>query len=165
MHTADFWINRLRLLPHPEGGFYRETYRALENISGSSLPERFGNDRSFSTAIYFLLRSPDKSRFHKIKSDELWHFHDGSSLTIHVLHPSGLTTCHLGLDVEAGQQPQVVIPADHWFGATVDEPDHYTLASCTVSPGFNFSDFELARRDRLIHEFPDQAPLIRRLTS
>jgi uncharacterized protein len=164
MRTADYWIKHLQLLPHPEGGFYRETYRSRENISAQSLPMRFEGDRSFSTAIYFMLRSQDRSLFHKIKSDELWHFHDGSSLTIHVLHSSGVATCVLGLDVDAGQQPQVVIPADCWFGATVDKPDHYTLASCTVSPGFHFSDFELARRDRLILEFPDQAALIKRLT-
>ena len=164
MLTSSYWIDHLHLLPHPEGGFYKETYRSKENVSSPSLPHRFVGDRSISTAIYFLLRSQDKSMFHKIKSDELWHFHTGSSLTIYVLDQSGLTTHKLGLDVAKGENPQVVIPADCWFGALVNEPDHYTLVSCTVAPGFHFSDFKLAHRAQLMREFPDHQALITRLT-
>jgi len=102
--------------------------------------------------------------FHKIKSDELWHFHAGSSLTIYVLDKPGLSIHKLGLALEKGETPQVTIPAGSWFGANVNEPDHYTLASCTVAPGFHFSDFQLARRNALIEEFPDQQHLIEQLT-
>lgn len=165
MHSADYWINHLQLLPHPEGGFYRETYRSPGNILPSSLPAQFNGARSISTAIYFLLRSQDRSMFHRIKSDELWHFHAGSSLTIYVLAMSGLITHKLGLAIENGENPQVVIPAGCWFGASVNEPDHYTLTSCTVAPGFYFSDFQLAHRDALIQEFPDQDALITQLTA
>jgi len=164
MPNSEYWINHLKLLPHPEGGFFKETYRTSENIASPSLPDRFNGERSLSTAIYFLLRSQDKSLFHKIKSDELWHFHAGCSLTIYVLDQSGLTLHKLGLDVEKGESPQVVIPAMCWFGATVNEPNHYTLASCTVAPGFHFSDFELANREALLHEFSDHEALIKLLT-
>jgi len=163
MYSSSYWINHLQLLPHPEGGFYKETYRSKENISPRSLPQ-FDEDRSVSTAIYFLLRSQDKSLFHRIKSDELWHFHAGSSLTLFVLGRSGVTVHRLGLDVEKGECPQVVIPAACWFGALVNEPDHYTLASCTVAPGFHFPDFQLAHRAALLREFPDQEALITQLT-
>ena len=164
MHTAEYWIENLQLLPHPEGGFYKETYRSDENITSAELAGRFDGVRSVSTAIYFLLRSQDMSSFHRIKSDELWHFHEGSPLTIYALHTSGLSLYKLGLDTTSGQSPQVTIPAQCWFGATVDMPDAYTVVSCTVAPGFHFHDFELAKRDALLQKFPDHAALIKRLT-
>src|SRR6478609_10368902 len=129
MNSYEYWIQHLSLQPHPEGGFYKETYRSAENIPEQSLPAFFTGARSISTAIYFLLRSQDKSLFHRIKSDELWHYHAGSSLTIYVLDQAGVSIHKLGLDVEKGELPQVVIPATSWFGATVNEPHHYTLSS------------------------------------
>jgi predicted cupin superfamily sugar epimerase len=164
MYSPTYWIDHLQLLPHPEGGFYKETYRSSENIPSVAIPTRFEGERSFSTAIYFLLRSQDKSMFHKIKSDELWHFHAGSSLTIYVLNESGLTLHKLGLDVAQGESPQVIIPAMCWFGATVNKPNRYTLASCTVAPGFHFVDFQLANRSLLLNEFPAHTELIKQLT-
>lgn len=154
----------MNLSPHPEGGYYNETYRAAEKIGVKALPERFGGDRNFGTAIYFLLSKNDRSLFHRIKSDELWHYHDGDSLTIYVLTANGLTTQRLGIDLELGDQPQVVVPANHWFGASVCEKGAYTLASCTVSPGFDFGDFELAERKDLLWEYPNNAEIIEKLT-
>lgn len=164
MKSASYWIEQLKLTAHPEGGFFRETYRSEETIQGVALPERFGNARNFSTSIFFLLRSQDHSKFHKIKSDELWHFHAGTSLTIFVLTNSGLTIHRLGPDPDEGDSLQVVIPANCWFGAKVIQPDSYTLAGCTVSPGFDFSDFQLADRDQLLKSYPDQKPIIEQLT-
>ena len=164
MKPAEYWINHLQLTQHPEGGFYKETYRAAEKISGASLPERFSGDRNFSTSIYFLLRSQDRSMFHKIKSDELWHYHAGSNLNIYILDEGKLITKVLGPDLEKGESLQVVIPANVWFGAKVVQPDGYTLSGCTVAPGFDFADFELADRDQLLSHFPDQAEIIRMLT-
>jgi predicted cupin superfamily sugar epimerase len=164
MHSAEYWINHLGLQAHPEGGFYKETYRSDEIIPATGLPGRFPGARSFSTAIYFLLRSEDRSMFHRIKSDELWHFHSGGSLSIYILDAFGLSICKLGANVEAGESLQIVIPAGCWFGAKVNEPNSYVLAGCTVSPGFDFSDFELANRDELLKEFPFHEDIVRMLT-
>jgi predicted cupin superfamily sugar epimerase len=165
MRPPEYWISQLQLLSHPEGGFYRETYRAKENILICGLPLRFSAPRSFSTAIYFLLRSQDKSLFHRIKSDELWHFHYGSVLHIYVLTQEGLTVFKLGDDLEKGESLQAIIPANCWFGAKVVSPNTYTLSSCTVAPGFDFKDFELADRTTLLKEFPQHADVISELTN
>src|SRR5688500_341652 len=125
MRPAQYWIDTLQLISHPEGGFYKETYRARENISANALPHRFGGDRSISTAIYFLLRSGECSRFHRIKSDEIWHFHSGTTLAIHVLKDDRHTIHKLGPDPDLGESLQVVIPAHCWFGATVIQPNSY----------------------------------------
>jgi predicted cupin superfamily sugar epimerase len=165
MQTADYWIQHLKLDAHPEGGFYRETYRSRENIQLCGLPSRFPAPRSFSTAIYFLLRSQDKSLFHRIKSDELWHFHAGSTLHLYVLQKDAFSEFRLGNNPENGDSLQVVIPANAWFGARVPYPEAYTLSSCTVAPGFDFKDFEIAERASLIREFPNQSQIISELTN
>jgi uncharacterized protein len=165
MHTAEYWIDHLKLLDHPEGGFYKETYRSKESIPQTGLPNRFSASRNFSTAIYFLLRSQDKSMFHKIKSDELWHFHSGSVLHIYAILDTNLHLFKLGSNPEKGESLQVVIPANCWFGAKLISPNTYTLASCTVAPGFDFNDFEIADRSTLLNEFPQFASIIRELTN
>ena len=165
MIPAEYWIEHLKLFPHPEGGFYKETYRSSEVVDGSALPSRFGGDRNYSTAIYFLLRAQDRSLFHRIKSDELWHWHAGGALNIYVLGKDGLTVYTLGSDLEAGHQLQVVVPANHWFGAKVSEGGEYTLSGCTVAPGFDFVDFEMGVRGKLLEEFPGFEAIIGRLTS
>jgi uncharacterized protein len=164
MHSEEYWIRHLSLLPHPEGGFYRETYRSKEIIPHDGLPARFPAPRNFSTAIYFLLRSQDKSLFHRIKSDELWHFHHGSSLNIYTLIDHVLNVYRLGPDLENGESLQVVIPANCWFGAKVASPNSYALSSCTVAPGFDFNDFELAKKEMLTKEFSQFSELISELT-
>jgi len=164
MKNVDYWINQLGLLSHPEGGFYKETYRSSETVSSSALPDRFDGDRNFSTAIYFLLRSEDRSVFHRIKSDELWHFYQGSTLSIYLFHQNELKILKLGADMEKGELLQVAIPANCWFGARVDEPGSYALCGCTVSPGFDFRDFEMARKEYLLEAYPEQAEIIAQLT-
>ena len=165
MDPVAYWIEHLSLKPHPEGGYYNETYRAVEKIKADALPPRFGGDRNFGTAIYFLLPSDERSLFHRIKSDELWHFHAGSTLEIYVLTEAGLIIHRLGTNLEQGDRPQVVIPADQWFAAAVSNNGTYTLASCTVSPGFDFEDFELAKRGQLLQEFPTYEAIIERFTN
>lgn len=165
-HTPDYWIERLELDPHPEGGYFRETYRSEEDLSAENLPERYGSGRSLSTAIYFLLRGSQVSRFHRLKSDELWHFHAGSSVTIHLIDPDGsYSQLRLGSDPDRGERFQRVIPAGCWFGATVDDPDSYTLVGCTVAPGFDFADFEMGDRTTLSTQFPAYREVIERLTA
>jgi predicted cupin superfamily sugar epimerase len=164
MKDAQFWIDHLQLTAHPEGGFYKETYRSKEYISMSGLPERFSGVRNFSTAIYFLLRGEDKSKFHRIKSDELWHYHAGDSLMIYVLEDHQLKTLRLGPNTDQGDSLQIVIPSGCWFGAKTEQPDSYTLSGCTVAPGFDFRDFELANRKLLMTEYPAYRQVIEMLT-
>ena len=163
--TAAEWIASLRLLPHPEGGFYRETYRAQDVIVGGHLPARFGGARACSTAIYFLLRGGQVSLLHRIKSDEIWHFYAGSPLTLALIRPDGRLQAHrLGPDPERGESFQVLVPAGCWYGATVDDSAGYALVGGTVAPGFDFADFELADREMLLASFPQHRQTILRLT-
>lgn len=163
--TQQQWIETLELQPHPEGGWYREMYRASESIAQSALPARFAGERSFSTAIYYLLGPGDFSALHRIQQDELWHFYDGAQLVIDVIHPKGTAEqLHLGRNATAGEQPLAVVPAGSWFGAHVAEPDGYCLAGCTVAPGFDFADFEMPSRDELLELFPQHRAVIERLT-
>ncbi len=155
-------IDALQLQPHPEGGFYKELYRSdgvIETGTGS-----FPDKRNFCTSIYYLLGSDDISRFHRIKSDETWHHYEGSSATIHIIHEDGLyEALHLGKNVEKGQLPQHTVPANTWFGVSVDEPDTFSLFGCTVSPGFDFQDFQMADRYMMLQAFPEHASIIKRL--
>jgi uncharacterized protein len=164
MNTLDYWIQSLALQPHPEGGFFKETYRSSEKMKSRHLPERYQGDRSFSTAIYFLLRSQDRSVFHRIKSDELWHFYQGNTLLIYILTEQGLKTHRLGPDLSAGDSLQVVVPAYCWFGARVENPNGFALCGCTVAPGFDFEDFEMANRDYLLSLYPNEEEIITQLT-
>jgi predicted cupin superfamily sugar epimerase len=159
------WIEALQLLPHPEGGFFRESYRAAETVRREHLPPRFTGDRAFSTAIYFLLQWPDFSALHRIKQDEVWHFYDGSPLSVISIAPDGvLTTVTLGRDVAAGEVPQAVVPAGHIFGSRPREPGTFSLVGCTVAPGFDFADFEIPTRKELLDQFPQHATIITALT-
>jgi predicted cupin superfamily sugar epimerase len=165
MREAHSWIRSLGLKRHPEGGYYKETYRSDEFIDPSGLPERFSGPRSISTSIYFLLCDGEVSHLHRIKSDELWHFHAGTSLSIHTIDPKGKhQTIKLGPDVEKGEVFQGIVSAGCWFGAEVDDPNSYSLVGCTVAPGFDFEDFELADRDDLIRLHPEHREVIERLT-
>jgi uncharacterized protein len=163
--TAAEWIASLGLVPHPEGGFYRETYRAPEVIAVEHLPARFGGARACSTAIYFLLPGDQISALHRIKSDEIWHFYAGGALTLTLIHPDGRLEAHrLGPDPERGESFQSLVPAGCWYGATVDDPAGYALVGGTVAPGFDFADFELADRAMLLATFPQHRQTILRLT-
>jgi predicted cupin superfamily sugar epimerase len=159
-------INHYKLLPHPEGGFFRQTYAAAEQISKEALPERFEGSRSFSTAIYFLLPHGNFSAFHRIKSDEVWHFYEGSPLNIHVIHSNGQYEClKLGSNLNNGESYQLVVPANAWFASEpVGEPGSFALVGCTVAPGFDFSDFELAEAEKLVEQYPSHELLIKRLS-
>ncbi|WP_240732099.1 cupin domain-containing protein [Geobacter sp. FeAm09] len=165
-HTAAYWAEKLDLLRHPEGGWFRETYRAAETIPEAGLPTRFQGERAFSTAIHFLLERDDFSALHRLKSDEVWHFYDGGPLTVHLMTPDGqYRPLRLGRDPEKGERFQAVAPAGCWFGAEVAAgPGDFALVGCTVAPGFDFSDFELAGQADLTGLFPQHAALIRRLT-
>lgn len=166
MISSEQWIRMLKLHPHPEGGAFRETYRADAHIPAAAVPFACDSVRTLSTAIYFLLEGKDFSAFHRIQSDEIWHFYYGSSLTLHLLSEDGMySTLSIG---PKGDLPpasfQAVIPAGVWFAATVDNPASYALVGCTVAPGFEFDDFELGNREALIRQYPGHADIIKRLT-
>jgi hypothetical protein len=163
--TVDELVRRLDLARHPEGGWYRETYRSGEIIPGSALPERFGGPRPFSTSIYFLLEQGEVSALHRIKSDEIWHFHAGAPLMIHIITPcGGHQELRLGTDLSARESFKIVVEAGCWFGAEVSGAGRYSLVGCTVSPGFDFADFKLGNRSDLLREYPQHAEIINRLT-
>ncbi|MCC6847458.1 MAG: cupin domain-containing protein [Deltaproteobacteria bacterium] len=167
MNDAAFWIERLDLRPHPEGGYFRETYRAAARIAASALPPGFGGDRAFSTAIYFLLTRDAFSAFHRIRSDEVWHSYAGQGVTLAILEGGGggcLTIAKLGRDPARGELPQVVVPAGAWFAAEVASGGAYALVGCTVAPGFDFAEFELADRAALLAQHPRHRGVIERLT-
>ncbi len=121
-----------------------------------------------STAIHYLLPSGSRSHLHRLKSDEVWHFYEGCSLTIHLLGDplveGGYRTIQLGPDLAAGERFQAVVPAQVWFGAEPCAPESYTLVGCTVAPGFDFADFELGERSALLRDFPEHRALVERLT-
>lgn len=167
MKTASYWVEKYNLLPHPEGGYYAETYRADERIGQENLPPRFTGDRSFSTGIYFLLEAGQFSAFHRIKSDEMWHFYAGDALDIFVLNPdtTDLDIIKLGSDPEKGETFQAVVPAGSWFGSRPAAASSYALVGCTVAPGFDFEDFEMAERESLIAQFPQHSVLIQEMTA
>ena len=163
--TADDWIRALDLQPHPEGGFFREIYRAGEKIGQAALPPRYAGERSFSTSIYFLLTNGQPSRFHRLKSDEIWHFYEGSPVVVHTFRPGGAyAAITLGRAASAGQVFQTVIRAGGWFGAEILAPDSFALVGCTIAPGFEFDDFEPGRREDLLAVFPAHREIIERLT-
>ena len=162
--TAEFYITHLGLLPHPEGGFYKENYRSGEKWSGTS--DEFPFDRNFSTAIYYLLSNGDFSGFHRIKSDECWHHYAGDTLLIHIIHKDGTYECiHLGKHSGNGEVFQFVVPANAWFASEPAPGSSFVLTGCTVSPGFDFKDFEMAKQIELLQQFPQHAMIIQQLTA
>lgn len=152
--------------PHPEGGYFAETYRSAETIAQSALPDRFGGERSFGTAIYFLLESRHTSALHRIQSDEIWHFYAGGPLEIFVIYPDKtLTIIRLGNNPEWGEVFQAVVPAGCWFGSKPAEGIDFSFVGCTVAPGFDFADFEMADRTSLLNAFPEHKAVIEMLTT
>ena len=164
MHPkAKQYINHLQLKKHREGGYFKEIYRSSEMILPEHLPKRYKSSRNFSTSIYFLLEGKQFSSFHILKSDELWHFYDGSSVILYVINQKGeLNIKKLGKKKDC--ELQLTIEKQNWFAAEVEDKKSFALIGCTVSPGFEFEDFKMGRRDELIKNFPQHTSLIKRLT-
>lgn len=155
MKTAAYWIEKLNLEKHPEGGWYNEVYRSEDVVPESGLPEGFNGERNFSTSIYFLLEGNDFSAFHRIKSDEICHYYAGTSaIEIISIELGTFRKQLLGSNLENDERLQVVAPKNTWFAARLQNQEGYALAGCTVSPGFHFDDFELAD-EKLTDEFPE----------
>lgn len=162
--TAQQLVQHLQLAPHPEGGFYKEVYRSPGRLAQAALSSSFGGDRNFSTSIYYLLQAGDYSAFHRIKSDEGWHFYTGGTLLIHCLSKqNGYACLRLGSNLTEGEQFQHVVPAGVWFASEPAPGTDFALTGCTVSPGFDFRDFEMAKKEELEQQFPEQQTIIYRL--
>ncbi len=165
MSSPQQLIQRYNLQPHPEGGWYKEVYRSKEIIEAKALPARYGGDRTFCTAIYFLLEEGEMSAFHRIKSDECWHFYQGDPMQVYIIDKDGaLTIIELGSEVEKGQLFQFVVPANTWFASKPSPGSTYCFVGCTVAPGFEFSDFDLADADVLSRQYPQHESVIRELS-
>lgn len=153
-YSAEYFIEKLEMISHPEGGYYKETFIAKEEIK----------ERKLWTSIYFLLKEGEVSNFHRLKSDEMWYYHGGSPLTIYMITEEGvLIEEKLGLNIEAGEKPQVLVPKNYIFGSAMNE-EGYALVGCMVSPGFHFNDFELFEREELLINYPEHEKVIKKLT-
>lgn len=148
-NNAAYYIQKLQMEAHPEGGYYKESYRSAFKVSNTK-----GEQRNVCTAIYFLLANIDKSHFHRIQSDELWFHHQGEALEIVYIENGILNTVYLGSNLEAGEVLQATIPANTWFASKLKNQKGFGLVSCTVAPGFDFADFEMADKKQLLAEFP-----------
>lgn len=161
--SPEYWIDKLRLKRHPEGGFYNEIYRSGEEIPAAALPERYNSGRTFYTSIYFLLKENEYSAFHRLQSDEIWHFYTGGPCNIHIISPEGILKQEtLGDDIDSDQNFQVIVPHGCWFAANPCSGSSYSLVGCTMAPGFSFEDFDLARYEELSRTFPKYSEIIRR---
>lgn len=160
-NKASWWIEKLNLVPHPEGGYYAEVFRSEELIPVKALPERYPADRPFSTSIYYLLEQGDYSAFHRISSDEMWYFHDGDLLEMLMIDRQG--RLHRKLLGNFGEAlPQLIIPHGHWFA--VHPLGAYSLVGCNVAPGFDFADFSMGSREELSTAYPHLTEVIRQFT-
>ena len=159
--SAAAWIERLQLNRHIEGGWYKEVYKSTATIKDF---DNHGFERSICTHIYFLLEKDDFSSLHRIRADESWHFYAGTPLTIYEFeHTGNLIRHQLGNDPSKGCMPYCVIQNGNWFGARIESEGAFSLVGCTVSPGFEFADLELAKAEDLSHRYPKHAKLIRDL--
>jgi predicted cupin superfamily sugar epimerase len=158
IQDAAYWIKRLDLLPHPEGGYYKEVFRSNQEVirkSGAGFKQA-------CTSIYYLLEAKDYSGFHRLASDEIWYFHQGEPLYIHAIDSQGIYTRH-ELSVTGNGSLSVVIPAGLWFAAEIPAKNGFTLVSCVVAPGFDFSEFEMAKKDELSKQYPSYTHLFNKL--
>ena len=158
MDDARYWIEKLQLIPHPEGGYYKEVYRSQLQV------RRTGSEtvKNACTTIYYLLEGDDFSAFHRLASDEIWYFHKGQPLLIHVIDNDGNYTRHELSDAETGNL-SIVIEPHLWFASEVASRQGFTLVSCVVAPGFDFAEFEMAGKEKLSDLFPQHQAVISRL--
>ncbi len=153
-------IDHYQMEVHPEGGWFKETYRSDVEIKNAN-----EDKRQILTSIYFLLTDENISKFHTIQSDELWYYHSGSALTVHCISPNGTyRQLKIGPNFKAGEQFQAIVPKGTIFGSTVDEPENFSMVGCAVAPGFDFRDFKLFDRLELTKQFPEHSLIIQKLT-
>ena len=153
--NAAYWIEHLRLQPHPEGGYYKEIFRSNQQVLRPGADEA----KQACTSIYYLLEGNDFSGFHRLASDELWYFHKGMPLVIHVIDDAGLYIAHELSDAETGSL-SIVIQGGLWFASGIPSGEGFTLVSCAVAPGFDFSEFEMAKKEEMKTLYPQHTDLL-----
>ncbi|WP_414839457.1 cupin domain-containing protein [Carnobacterium sp. TMP28] len=157
--SEKYWVEHLELTPHPEGGFFKSVSQPAEmyRVEGNY-------ERPLYTSIYFLLNQESPSHFHRLKSDEVWYFHTGDPLTVHMLYPDGhYDQVKLGDTLENDETLQFTVPKGVIFGSSVEEKGIYSLVSCMVSPGFDYEDFELFTQAELLEDYPQHEQVIKKL--
>ena len=158
--TAKEWVEQLGLKPHVEGGFFREIYESDQLIEGID-----GREHKLYTSIYFLLEHSNPSNFHRLSVDEIWYYHAGEPLTIHMIHPNGhYEIVELGVHLPDGPRLQYRVPAGVVFGSSVETVDGFSVVSCMCGPGFTYEDFELFQTEELLNIYPKHQKIIKRLT-
>ena len=163
-HDPQYYISKLGLEPHPEGGYFKRIYESGEMITDQELSVSFEGKRLLYTSIYFLLTSKDVSHFHRLQSDELWYYHGGSPLSVHIIDENGeYQERKLGLNLDKGEVPQVLVPKNSIFGSSVTDKDTFSLVGCMVSPGFEYQDFEMFTQDELLAKYPQHKDIIMKL--
>lgn len=158
LQAAAYWTERLELLPHPEGGYYKEVFRSSQEV----VRESSTAIKQACTSIYYLLEGNDFSGFHRLASDEIWYFHKGVPLMIHIIDEQGVYTTKELSDTLSGCL-SIVIEAGLWFAAEIPSAQEFTLVSCAVAPGFDFTEFEMAKKDELIELYPQHRDILSRL--
>lgn len=163
--SMEYWIGKLQLQPHPEGGYFKRIYTAEEEIPKVDSFEKFCGTRKLASSIHYLLPSDDFSAFHQLKQNEIWCFHYGSSLNLHLINEEGsYSTITIGLDIEKGEQPLYVVKAGNWFCGEVNKKNTFSLVSCILTPSFDFSDFTFGQKNILIKKFPKHENIIKKFT-
>ena len=166
MQDAHYWISKLNLNEHPEGGYYREVYRSGELIDGIYLKNKRKGERNLATSIYFLLKSTEKSLLHRLKSDETWYYHHGAPIHLYCIDFQGnLKEIVVGPDIENHEHPQYTIPEGTIFGGLVSAQNTFCLSSCMVAPGFSFEDFQMLSREFMLDKYPRHREIILKLTA
>lgn len=165
MQDAQFWIRKLELKEHPEGGFFREVYRAHESIEGIHLNDKRKGSRNLATSIYFLLKSGERSLLHRLQSDEIWYYHQGSPIHLFCIDSQGdLKEVIIGPGTEKNEFLQYTVPEGTIFGGLVLGQDSFCLTSCMVTPGFSFDDFQLLSREYMLEKYSKYKDIILKLT-
>jgi len=164
--TADEIKKKLSLEPHPcEGGWFVQTWRSEEVIPHAALPARYPGERAAGTCIYYLLEPGTFSEMHRLASDEIFHFYYGDPVEMLQLLPDGSArTVVLGNDLMRGQHPQLIVPKNVWQGSRLVQGGRVALLGCTVSPGFDYADYETGVREALLRDYPQPSELITVLT-
>jgi predicted cupin superfamily sugar epimerase len=165
METKEFWIEKLNLKSHPEGGYYNEIYASKERITSIDLTHKFQGTRSLATSIFYLLDSESVSKFHKLQSDEIWYYHHGATLHVYTIDNQDILNHYkLGSNAKEGEIFQLILPAGIIFAAEVIDKEAFSIFGCMVTPGFTFEDFELLVREDMLHVYPEYEEIIKRLT-
>ena len=155
MKNAEYYIKNLEMIPHVEGGYFKESFLSEDNVR---------ENKKLWSSIYFLLRTGEVSNFHRLKSDEVWYYHDGEALTIYMITPEGdFITKQLGTDIENGESPQVLVPKGYIFGSAMNK-EGFSLVGCMVAPAFEYEEFELFEREYLLNLYPKYKDIILKLT-